>query len=165
MLKKILFLSFFFIAIHANAQEISQIRSQYPLAENSEEITSQLDETLSLVISENKPILLAYQGAVKTLKAKFAKRVRDKKEYFKEGVELIESAVEADSANIEIRYIRLTVQENSPNFLKYNDNITEDKEFILKNYSAISSQSIKAVIKEFVSESKNFDEAEKQSID
>ena len=165
MLKKILFLCFFFVFILANSQEIEQIRLQYPLAENSEEITSQLEEELSPVTSGNNPILLAYQGAVKTLKASFAKRVREKKEYFKEGVELIESALEADPDNIEIRYIRLTVQENSPKFLKYNDNITVDKEFILENYSTITSPSIKTVIQGFVAESKNFDEAEKQSID
>lgn len=165
MVKNILFLSFFFVAILSNSQEIEQIRSQYPLAEKSEEITLQLDETLSPVTSEDKSILLAYQGAVKTLKARFAKRIREKKEYFKDGVELIESAIDSNPENIEIRYLRLTVQENSPRFLGYHKNIIDDKEFILKNYSTIISQSIKAVIKDFVRESENFDETEKRLTD
>ncbi len=165
MLKKLLFLNFLFIVTLVNSQEIALIRSQYPLAVASEEITFQLDEDLSSISSGSAPVLLAYQGAVKTLKAKFVKKVNEKKEYFKEGIELIETAVKSDPANIEIRYIRLSVQENSPKFLKYNEHLASDKEFILKNYPTISSQSIKAVIKEFVYESKSLGEAEKQSID
>lgn len=164
MLNKILFLSFFFTAILANSQEIEQIRSQYPLAEKSEEITSQLDAELSSITSENNSVLLAYRGAVKTLKAKFAKKVKEKKEYFKEGAELIESAMAMDANNIEIRYIRLTVQENAPKFLKYHDNILEDKQHILKEYSFISSKSLQAIIREFILGSGNFDEGEKQNI-
>ena len=121
MLKKLLFLNFLFIVTLVNSQEIALIRSQYPLAVASEEITFQLDEDLSSISSGSAPVLLAY--------------------------------------------IRLSVQENSPKFLKYNEHLASDKEFILKNYPTISSQSIKAVIKEFVYESKSLGEAEKQSID
>src|SRR5690606_37140217 len=115
------------------------IRSAYLKAVESAEITAQLGGELAKINSSNKPVLLAYKGGVSTLKAKFAKSRSDKKEFFKEGVSLIESAVKADVSNIEIRYIRMSVQENSPRFLGYHKNIDEDKEFILKNYKTISS--------------------------
>ncbi|HAV54046.1 MAG TPA: hypothetical protein DCX41_03820, partial [Aequorivita sp.] len=79
----------------------------------------------------------------------------------KEGVALIESAVSADASNVEIRYIRLSVQENSPKFLGYHKNIEEDKEFILKNYGSISSAELKETIKDFVMKSENFEQQEK----
>src|SRR5690554_7129548 len=94
--------------------------------------------------------MMAYKGAVKSLMADFAKKVKEKKEYFKEGVELIESALKTEPNNIEIRYLRLTVQEHAPRFLKYHDNISEDKKIILKNYPSIFSKELKALIQEFI---------------
>ena len=84
-----------------------------------------------------------------------------KKRFFKQGVALIESAVKAESSNIEIRYIRLGVQENSPKFLGYHKNIEEDKDFILKNFATVSSKELREVIRDFVMKSNFFSEKEK----
>ncbi|HBC05133.1 MAG TPA: hypothetical protein PKH16_11145 [Aequorivita sp.] len=151
----------FFVSFISNAQDLKKIRSEYPKAVQNVEITTQLDGELAKVNPSNKPVLLAYKGAVSTLKAKFAKARSDKKEFFKEGISLIESAVKADGSNIEIRYIRMSVQENSPRFLGYHKNIDEDKEFILKNYKTISSTELKELVKDFVLKSENFSETEK----
>jgi hypothetical protein len=151
----------FFVSFISNAQDLKKNRSEYPKAVQNVEITTQLDGELAKVNPSNKPVLLAYKGAVSTLKAKFAKARSDKKEFFKEGISLIESAVKADGSNIEIRYIRMSVQENSPRFLGYHKNIDEDKEFILKNYKTISSTELKELVKDFVLKSENFSETEK----
>ena len=151
----------FFVSFISNAQDLKKIRSEYPKAVQNVEITTQLDGELAKVNPSNKPVLLAYKGAVSTLKAKFAKARSDKKEFFKEGISLIESAVKADGSNIEIRYIRMSVQENTPRFLGYHKNIDEDKEFILKNYKTISSTELKELVKDFVLKSENFSETEK----
>jgi hypothetical protein len=158
---KYLFFITLFVSIVGNAQDLKDIRSEYPKAVQNAEITTQLDGELAKVNSSNKPVLLAYKGAVSTLKAKFAKSRSDKKEFFKEGVSLIESAVKADPSNVEIRYIRISVQENSPRFLGYHKNIDEDKEFILKNFKAISSTDLKELVKDFILKSENFLETEK----
>ncbi len=42
--------------------------------------------------------------------------------------------------NIEIRFIRLSVQKYAPSFLGYNKNIKEDLSFIQKNRQEIKSQ-------------------------
>ena len=145
-----------FVSILSNAQDLKEIRSQYPSAVKSAEITAKLEEKLT-----DKVVLLAYKGAVSTLKAKFAKTKKEKKEYFKEGTSWIESAIRAEPSSIEIRYIRMSVQENSPKFLGYHKNLEEDKAFVLKNYSSISSTELKNVIKDFVLKSENFSETEK----
>ena len=46
------------------------IRAQYPKAVESTEITTKLDGELASVTSSGKPVLIAYKGAVLTLKAK-----------------------------------------------------------------------------------------------
>lgn len=161
---KYLLIIVFFIAVVGSAQDLNQTRSEYQKAVENSEIATKLDGELTSVSSSSKPVLLAYKGAISTLKAKFAKSRSDKKEFFKEGVSLIESAVESESANIEIRYIRLSVQENSPHFLGYHRNIEEDKQFILKHYAVTASKELKGVLKNFILKSENFEAAEKQSI-
>ena len=160
---KYLIIIVFLISAAGTAQDLNGIRAAYPKAVESAEITAQLDGELAKINSSNKPVLLAYKGAVSTLKAKFAKSRSDKKEFFKEGVSLIESAVKADPSNVEIRYIRMSVQENSPRFLGYHKNIAEDKEYILKDYKSISSADLKKLVKDFVLKSENFDDSEKKS--
>jgi hypothetical protein len=160
-MNKTIILLLFFISIIGNAQDLKIIRAQYPEAVKSSEAASKLEAELSRIDNSSKPVLLAYKGAILTLKAKFAKKKSDKKEFFKEGVALIESAVSADASNVEIRYIRLSVQENSPKFLGYHKNIEEDKEFILKHYGSISSAELKEIIKDFAMKSENFEQQEK----
>src|SRR5690606_25816949 len=126
---KYLFFIIFFASFISNAQDLKEIRAEYPIAVENAETANKLAADL-LKVNATKPILVAYNGAVSTLKAKFAKEKNEKKEFFKEGVSLIESAVTAEPSNIEIRYIRLSVQENSPKFLGYHKNIEQDKEFV-----------------------------------
>lgn len=159
-MKYLLFIVFF-ISVAGTAQDWSGIRSSYPNAVQSFETITKLDVELKKVTSKNKPVLLAYKGAVLTLKAKFSKTKSDKKQFFKEGVSFIENALKTEPSNIEIRYIRMSVQENSPKFLGYHKNIEEDKEFILKNYANVSSNELKDVIEGFVLKSENFSENEK----
>ncbi|QQX77879.1 MULTISPECIES: hypothetical protein [Aequorivita] len=154
----------FFIALcftfAANSQDLKEIRLLYPQAVESAEITSKLDGMLTGVNASDKTVSKAYKGAVLTLKAKFSKKKSEKKDFFKEGVSLIEDAVKADPSNIEIRYIRMSVQENSPKFLGYHKNIEEDKMFISKNFATINSKELKKIVKDFVMESENFSEKE-----
>lgn len=158
MFQKYLIIACCLISSFASSQSLETIRAQYPQAINDAELTTTLYDALSDV-SETDVVVLAYKGAVATLKANYAKRVKDKKTYFTEGAQLIETAVKADPQNIEIRYIRLSVQENAPKFLKYNDSIEADKAFILAHLPNVKTKSLKAEITSYIQSSANFDEA------
>lgn len=164
MFKKLFIFSVLLFSIIGSAQDLKEIRLQYPAAVKSSEITAKIEGELRNMNSASNSTLLAYKGTILTLKAKFSKSKNEKKEFFKEGVTNIENAIKADSSNIEIRYLRLSVQENSPRFLGYHKDIEEDKEFILKNYSSISSKELKSVIIDYVLKSNSFDESEKSEI-
>lgn len=161
MCKKLFIFCALFVSLVASAQDLKEIRSQYPEAVVSSETTNKLSEELSNVNSGSNATLLAYKGAALILKAKYSKSKKEKKEFFKEGVSLIEDALKVDNSNLEIRYLRLSVQENSPRFLGYHINIEEDKNFILDNFSNLSSKELKEIVKDYVLESKSFDENEK----
>ncbi len=88
---------------------------------------------------------------------------KEKKELFVEGVKLIESAIKTEPNNLEIRLIRLSIQENTPKILNYKKNITEDKRFIVAQF-AKQNQSLKEYVQSFVSQSSVFTAEEKQTI-
>lgn len=151
-----------FIAVFGSTPELSHLRTEYPKANENETVTDKLAEQLTSVSKENNTVLVAYKGAVLTLKAKFARGIGNKKGYFKEGAELIEYAIKTKPKNIEIRCIRLGVQENSPRITGYKKNISEDKDFILKNYSSITDSEVKKFVKGYVVISDAFSDSEKQ---
>ncbi len=157
---KLLFV-LFFTTLFLVAPDLTKIREDYINAVHSKENAEKLFHDLADINKSDAKILVAYKGAVTTLNAKFAKSTKDKKELFKKGATLIEYAVVEDPDNIEIRCIRLGVQENTPKVLKYRKNIPEDKQYILDHYNQITSSKLKSYIKGFILHSKSFTETEK----
>ena len=68
----------------------------------------------------------AYTGALYCKLASFHVNVADKVRDFKKGAELLEKAIAIEPMNTELRFLRLTIQENAPPILRYNSNISND---------------------------------------
>lgn len=158
------FLTLLFLVITTSclSQTLKELRVEYPKANVEESVTNTLHEELSSVTEVDNKTLLAYKGAVLTLKAKFAKGIKTKKNFFKEGVQLLEIAINSEPANLEIRCLRLGVQENAPKIVGYKKHIGEDKQFILDHYPSTSTEEIRKFVKGYVLLSDLFTEAEKQ---
>ena len=159
---KFLFFIFYFLFSFSNP-DISEVRKLYPNAANSEVTSKVFLLKLSDVTYESNKILVAYKGSAITISAKFQKKISDKIKSFKEGAKLVEFAIESEPNNIEIRLIRLSIQENVPKIVKYNKNKKEDAAYILAHYSE-QSNALKAYLKSFIVQSKSFSSDEKQTI-
>lgn len=140
---------------------LKEIRSHYATAVKDAAVAEELYQSLTEVSTEDTPILYAYKGGVSAIMARHVKGLKNKKDHFKEGATLIEKAIADSPDNLEIRCIRLGVQENSPKLLKYKGNIDEDKAFVLKHYANEKSAAVKAVIQDFVLQSSLFSDEEK----
>lgn len=103
-----------------------------------------------------KPVFQAYKGASLILQSKNTTDKKDKKQFFVQGAEFIESAVQKDPQNIEIRLVRLSVQENIPKALKYSSNIQEDVTFIQKNIDFTKDAELKLYVQQYIKQSKSF---------
>lgn len=143
-------------------QDLSSLRESYINASKSKESAEYFNNLVSKNKSD-KAIILAYKGAGMALKAKFTTNKKEKKDFFVEGVSKIENAVKKDPDNIEIRIIRLSIQENTPKILKYKSNIPEDKAIIISNF-ANQSVDLKEYIKIYIKQSKVFSEVEKSKM-
>mgnify|MGYP000013151911 CR=1 FL=1 len=161
---KALFLFAFLVSVFVVTPKVSQIRADYSKSNGNMEMIVKLHDALSSVEKKDNKILVAYKGAVLTAMAKYTKGKKEKKEFFKEGAALLEFAVASKPNDIEIRTIRLSIQENAPKFLKYNKSIIEDKAFILNNFKSTTSSGVRAFVKSYVAQSKGFSVSEKDRL-
>ncbi len=147
----------------SNIPEIADIRKLYPTVVISEINAKEFASKLANIEKENNKTLVAYKGASIVIMSRFKKEISEKSKNFKEGAKMIEFAMESEPNNIEIRLIRLSIQEKAPKIVNYNKNKKEDKVFLLDHYNE-QSGNLKAYIKDFILQSKSFSTAEKQTI-
>ncbi len=92
-----------------------------------------LDEFENYLLKNNKtpnPELEGYKAVLWFLKARDYYNPYKKYESFTKGKKQLESVIKKYPNNIELHFLRLTIQDNLPSFLGYDDNISEDKNFI-----------------------------------
>ena len=144
--------------------EISEIRKMYPDAAKSKTAADAFYTKLSgVATTDSDKSLVAYKGSAIALKGKFLKKISDKKKHLAEGAKLVEAAIKSEPKNIELRMIRLSIQETLPLIVKkYRKNIKEDKELILGNYKALDGE-MKEYLKNFILVSTSFSKADKQA--
>lgn len=143
-------------------QELPTVRQNYIEASKNQKNTEEFYSLMENYNKDNKT-LLAYKGASIAMKAKYAKQIKQKKALFVEGIKILENALKSEPNNLEIRLIRLSIQENSPKILKYKNNIDEDKKLLLSNFNK-QNQSLKEYIKDYIVQSNGFTDKEKKSI-
>ncbi|SNR25646.1 hypothetical protein [Flavobacterium sp. ov086] len=143
--------------------DLVTVRKMYTGVTKSESNAKEFLEKLATVSDNDAKILVAYKAASILLDSKFEKKLRDKMDRFKQGATLLESTIKSEPNNIEIRMIRLSVQENVPGVTGYKKNIKEDKNYITAHY-AEQNGALKDYLKDFVLQSKSFSEKEKQFV-
>ncbi|SEN66309.1 hypothetical protein SAMN05444671_2050 [Flavobacterium sp. CF108] len=143
--------------------DLASIRKIYPDVIKSETNAKEFTEKLAGVSPNDDATLVAYKAASILLDSKFKDKLKNKIARFKEGAKLLESTIKSEPNNIEIRMIRLSIQENVPGVTGYKKNIKEDKKFITAHY-AEQNAALKDYLKDFVLQSKSFSDKEKQFV-
>ena len=159
---KFLLLLLFSVNLFANPN-IEEIRKLYPTVANSENQVTYFVSKLADVTDHGDMTFVAYKGASLVMVSKYAKSVLVKMSSCKDGAKLIEKSVAIEPNNIEVRLIRLSVQENVPAIVNYRQNKEEDKAFLLKHYLE-QSDVLREYLINFMLQSKSLSEAEKRSI-
>lgn len=159
-MKLILSLVFAIALTSFQSYNLSEVRKMYVAASDSKANANKFFETMEKYENTNET-LLAYKGVSIAIKAKHAQNIKEKKEFFIKGVTILEAAIKSNPNNIELRLIRLSIQENTPKIMKYKQNIEEDKKQLLLLFDKQSSD-LKEYIRNYVNQSKMFTAFEKQ---
>jgi hypothetical protein len=140
---------------------LTEVRDTYEKAVYNAQVANDLLEKLN---STNNNTLLGYKGTITMMMAKHVFSPYKKLNYFKTGKDILEQALQKEPLNIELRYLRFSIQSNSPKFLDYHSNLFNDKAFLLKEVKTINDADLKQRIIKFLLNSSEVNKTEKLTL-
>jgi hypothetical protein len=136
--------------VYAKVPAIKDVRIMLHNATSNEEACNKLISLLLPFNETNNPLLLGYKGGATMLMAKHVFNPFSKLSYFKKGKVMLESAIKADRNNVELRFLRYTIQTNVPGFLNYNSDKNLDRNFITQSLPKIKDQELQKIISAYL---------------
>jgi hypothetical protein len=119
-------------AASTNLNDINHIRKEFNLALNDEQKATRLHSALANFKPASNTLQFAYLGATEALLAKHTFNPFSKMSYVNSALDKLNKAVTLNKNDIEIRYMRFSVESNMPSFLGLNKHIEDDKNTIVK---------------------------------
>jgi hypothetical protein len=138
---------------------LSEARKYFEQGNDSEVAALTLKK---LTEDETDPVCKAYHGAAYALLAKHYSNPLNKLEALNKGLGIINAAVLENTTEVEIRFIRFSVEEHIPAFVPFTSHVKIDKKHILDNLS--SSHTWYAKIKAYMLKSSSLTKAEKEKL-
>jgi len=129
---------YFFSIFEIRADILEEVRKNYSEMASNEELCKRAIANLTET-KDNSATHLGYLGGLQTIWANHVFSPINKIKTFNNGKNNIEQAIKKEPSNVELRFIRLSVQKNAPYFLGYQSNIKEDIQFIKNNRNQIQS--------------------------
>lgn len=115
-------------ALHTS-DKIDDIRTRYFQIDSLKQADFYIDE----LQDDSLPEARGYLAALYFTKSRLYKFPFTKMKYFKKGKSIIEEVIIEHPLNLELRYIRYSLQKKIPNFIGYHDNLEEDLLLIKQN--------------------------------
>lgn len=140
----ILFILLICMVSSGKGMELEKIRINYEKAASDKKICKAMIDKLSA--NTDDALHVAYLGAFQAIWAKHIINPVSKLSTFKKGKKNIEAAVKSKPEDVEIRFVRLSVQLNCPSFLGYSSKIDEDKKIVQSNIQVIKSVVLKRMV-------------------
>ena len=123
------------------SQNIENYRKNYSLAVKNKSICEAMINDLK---NHSKTSLYkAYLGAYQTIWANHVINPINKLNTFQKGKRNLEASIKEDPKNIEMKYLRYTIQKNAPKFLGYHQDLEHDRIFILTNKRYVKDEKLK----------------------
>ena len=130
MFFKILIICFIFLnALRPDCAGLSEFKDLYFSIDTKDELTNFIEVYEDHVCAEMTP----YIASATMLQARYTLFPHKKLKYFYSGKKMLEAYIMKYPDDIEGRYVRLITQMNTPGFLNYRKNISEDRIFMENN--------------------------------
>lgn len=152
------------MVLFANPQgqlSVTYMRIAYDQAIRNETAAREFLEKLA---PEQGDVALGYKGAVTMVMAKHVFSPYKKLSWFNSGKALLEKAISNSPQQVELRYLRLTIQCNTPSFLSYNGNIRSDISFMINALADINDKDLRSRITKYLLSCKQITAAEKLTL-
>ncbi len=149
----------------ATAQTISveTLRSRYYKLDTDSAACAKLYAKLQKAGADNN-LINGYKGAVTAAMANHVNSREEKLKLFNTGKKLIEQSVKTDSANVELRFLRFTIQTNCPKALGYSKQIMPDKKYIIAHLPTLKNQAPQNKISDYLLAGNYLSDEEKKQL-
>ena len=142
---------------------IENIRKEYLKVNSDSASCAKLFQKINKQTCTNN-IEIAYNGAITATMANYPKNKLEKLKLFNIGKNKIEQSLSNDPKNLELHFIRFTIQSMCPKMLGYSKEIESDKNYIFCNFEKETNQQLKINILNFLSASSSLTESEKKKL-
>lgn len=146
-----------FLPLALIANDLPQIRKDFFAAITDEKAADKLYTELKAKNS-SEPIVMAYYGSVHALRGKHAFNPYNKVAFLKGGTKTLNASVSKSPENLEIRYLRFSLEHYVPPFLGYSKHLEADRKKIIelsrqKKFGAMDKPLLRSLLV-FMKESK-----------
>jgi hypothetical protein len=121
--------------------DINVLREEYLKAVADDKGVDFILNTLSKARS-NDPLVIAYQACIETLKAKQSWNPLDKLALAKQSQETFKKAIALSPQNLEIRFLRYSIQLSLPSYLSLSKDLATDKALIIQLFQDVKARNI-----------------------
>ena len=165
-MKKIIILLplIFCIQTFPNLYAQKEVRTLYQQAVWEEASCKKLLSILQPFNENNNALLAGYKACGTMMMARYVFNPVRKFSFFSKGKKLLEKAIEKDKENIELRFLRFTVQTNAPSFLGYRHATNRDKLFLIKSIPSLKDKDLKQMIISFLARYGQLTQIDKQQL-
>ncbi|MFK7952122.1 MAG: hypothetical protein AB8B73_04700 [Ekhidna sp.] len=129
------------ISISVNSQSLQDARSSFHKAVMKPDASREFHETMESDL-DRSATLLAYQAVSEALLAQVIWNPFSKLSQVMKYDRIMQEAVMNDPDNIEIRFLRLAIEVNLPDFLGMSEHIQEDRDMIVQNMSEVRTMNL-----------------------
>lgn len=108
----------------------------YSVVEEFHLLTTRQEEEKFILKYQGKshPTVQAYVCAVEMKQVEYSFNPISKLKIFNKTKRKLDSLIDKNPENIDLRYVRLMLQEKTPSILGYKDNIEDDKKFLKREF-------------------------------
>lgn len=158
------FFAMFFLLGFKTNENVVEVRNLFYRAAKSEAAADSLFAQMQQISELDGPAMMGYKSMSHFMVCYHSINPYTKYKYFLSGKGLMEDAVKKYPDDIELRFLRLTIQLNVPSFLGYSNDITSDKKMILSNAGNIKDEDLFKRIYEYTYTAKKLSTDEKKTL-
>lgn len=136
------------LELRAQTLDLNSVRNDFNKGVKDEDLCKQHLTVLDK--QANSPVEKAYAAAFHMFMAKHTGNPFKKMNYFKEGRDRLEQQLTSNPNNVELRFIRLSIQYHIPKYLGYHDDIESDKDYVMNNLYKLPDEFTKEIIYKYL---------------
>lgn len=145
---------------------VANLRQQYQRAAADKQAGADFYKLMA-AYHERDAVVLAYKAAAEAIRARDA-GLLDKLTFVQQSARTFEQAVQQDADNVEVRFLRLSVESNLPSFLGLSQHVEQDRQFLLNTLlahpkSGLDAQGF-ALVRDFLVEGGHVSETDAQRL-